>query len=319
MPWPSLFWSRTPKEDDDTSKTRPVSDAPPEKGVFPAEAPLEQAADAVEKALDTPFWSQYAIPATVVATAAATVAGKRFYSRYLRRIPTLDHIKPNEYRRRSLYGYVTSVGDGDNFHLFHTPGGRWLGWGWLPGRKVHEMKKFRGQTIHVRLAGVDAPERPHFGRAEQKYSQEALDWLRSFLLHRSDVRAYLHSRDQYGRAVCTVFRGRIPFFKVDVGYAMLKKGLATVYEAKAGGEYGGMKEKYLAAEAKAKRKKVGMWQAPSLMERFMGKQTPVETPREYKTRYAAEERKGSDAIKGEPPPATSSSDGDNKKRKTFEV
>lgn len=28
------------------------------------------------------------------------------------------------------------MGDGDGFRLFHTPGGRMLGWGWFPGRKI---------------------------------------------------------------------------------------------------------------------------------------------------------------------------------------
>jgi hypothetical protein len=39
-----------------------------------------------------------------------------------------------------LFGTVTRVGDADNFHLFHTPGGRLAGWGWLPGRKIPEKK-----------------------------------------------------------------------------------------------------------------------------------------------------------------------------------
>lgn len=39
-----------------------------------------------------------------------------------------------------------SVGDADNFRFYHTPGGRWLGWGWL--RNVKEgRKELKGQTV----------------------------------------------------------------------------------------------------------------------------------------------------------------------------
>lgn len=54
-----------------------------------------------------------------------------FYRRFLRRIPGTAYIKPSAFRHRSLFGRVTSVGDGDGFHLYHTPGGRLAGWGWL--------------------------------------------------------------------------------------------------------------------------------------------------------------------------------------------
>ena len=78
-------------------------------------------------------------PATIgtsLAVTASTVALLRFYKTYLRRIPSVNHIKPNYFRRRSLFGQVTSVGDADNFRLFHTPGGRIAGWGWIPWKKV---------------------------------------------------------------------------------------------------------------------------------------------------------------------------------------
>src|SRR5690242_2187005 len=54
----------------------------------------------------------------------APVAGVRPYKSYLRRIPTINHIRPACFRRRSLFGQVTSVGDAVNFRLYHTPGGR---------------------------------------------------------------------------------------------------------------------------------------------------------------------------------------------------
>lgn len=57
---------------------------------------------------------------------------------------------------------------------------------------------------------------------------------------------------------------------------MVKRGLATVYEAKSGSEFGGIKEDYEKAEALAKRKKRGMWS---------GKRSEFESPRDYKSRY----------------------------------
>lgn len=71
-----------------------------------------------------------------LALTVTTVAGVRLYKSYLRRIPTVNHIKPEYFRRRSLFGQVTSVGDADNFRLYHTPGGRLAGWGWLPWKTV---------------------------------------------------------------------------------------------------------------------------------------------------------------------------------------
>lgn len=75
----------------------------------------------------------------------------KFYRVYLRRIPSTEYIHPDKYRRRTIFGKVTSVGDGDGFHLFHTPGGRWAGWGYL--RQVPTQKKaLKGQTVRVSLA-----------------------------------------------------------------------------------------------------------------------------------------------------------------------
>lgn len=69
----------------------------------------------------------------------AGMAALQLYANYVRRIPGAAYVRPNFFRNRSIYGRVTSVGDGDNFHLFHTPGGRYMGWGWL--RKIPEARK----------------------------------------------------------------------------------------------------------------------------------------------------------------------------------
>jgi endonuclease YncB( thermonuclease family) len=90
------------------------------------------------------------------------------------------------------------------------------------------------------------------------------------------VRAYIYKRDQYERVVATVFVRRF-LFRRDVGKEMLKAGLATVYEAKMGAEFGEFEGKYRQAEERAKKKKRGMW---------AGKAEDYESPRDYKIRTA---------------------------------
>ncbi|KAF2750710.1 SNase-domain-containing protein [Sporormia fimetaria CBS 119925] len=220
-----------------------------------------------------------------------TISAVRIYKSYLRRIPNVNHIKPGYFRQKSIYGYVTSVGDADNFRIFHTPGGRSAGWGWLPWKRVPtEKAQLAGKTIHIRIAGVDAPELAHWGRAAQPYSTEALNWLTSYILHRP-VRAYLFRRDQYDRVVAQVYVRRW-FIRRDVGLEMLKCGFATVYEAKSGAEFGDFEKKYREAEEQAKRAKVGMWAKPGLLQRLRGETGVVlESPREYKNRHAAADAK----------------------------
>ncbi|KAL2129851.1 hypothetical protein VTI74DRAFT_7217 [Chaetomium olivicolor] len=238
-----------------------------------------------------------------VAAAGLTIGLFSFYQAYLRRFPDPSHITPSFFRRRSLFGKVTSVGDGDGFHLFHTPGGRLAGWGWLR-RVPKDRKALKGRTISIRLAGVDAPEGAHFGRPAQPFAAEALSFLESLVLHRR-VRAYIYKRDQYERVVATVYVRQPPFFspRKDVGLELLKRGLATTYEGRTGAEFGGerMERRYKEVEAEAKRRGRGMWGATaavggkekgffSLLGGTVGrkkeKQEPVvvESPMEYKRR-----------------------------------
>lgn len=93
------------------------------------------------------------------------------------------------------------------------------------------------------------------------------------------VRAYIYKRDQYERVVATVFVRRW-MLRRDVGEEMLKAGMATVYEAKMGAEFGDFEAKYRAAEEKAKAKGKGMW-----AKRFL---KGYESPRDYKTRTAGD-------------------------------
>ncbi|KAJ2982737.1 hypothetical protein NQ176_g1185 [Zarea fungicola] len=279
MVWP--FGSSLPDQDKPRTddKRRPIEW---DKSLGPVHGPLDAAKE----------W------APVVISSLVGLGALQLYANYLRRIPGAAFIKQSAFRKKTLYGRVTSVGDGDNFHLFHTPGGRAVGWGWL--RRVPEKRKelkdrtvsgiARGKTrpppvltmskklqIPVRLAGVDAPEGAHFGRPAQPYSDEALKWLTNYILHRN-VRAHIYKRDQYNRVVATVYVWRFPMRR-NVGLEMVKRGLATVYEAKSGAEFGGMKSVYEKAEAKAKRKKLGMW---------AGKASEFESPRAYKSRYSGQ-------------------------------
>lgn len=86
--------------------------------------------------LNATDWSHYLEPRNIISTiilTSAVLGTRHIYKYYLRRIPGTASIGQRMYRKRSLFGKVTSVGDGDGFHLFHMPGGRLAGWGWVRG------------------------------------------------------------------------------------------------------------------------------------------------------------------------------------------
>ncbi|KAK4565442.1 putative endonuclease lcl3 [Recurvomyces mirabilis] len=281
MPLTDWLWNRHTHQKDEAERILPA---------LPVQHATKDEAEH-KRASRSRFLEPRIITACVI-TAGTTFVALRFYRIYLKRVPTAGHIKPTDFHKRSLYGYVTSVGDGDGFHLFHTPGGPLAGWGWYRGRRPqdNDRKKLKDQTISVRLAGVDAPECAHFGNPDQPYGPEALAWLRS-AIQGTYVRTQVHRIDQYQRVVGTAYRRKWLFFRSDIGLEMLRLGLATVYEAKSGAEFGGKEEVYRAAEKKAKSRGVGMWQNPGLVGRLLGrKATAVETPREYKTKVAAKEK-----------------------------
>jgi endonuclease YncB( thermonuclease family) len=60
--------------------------------------------------------------------------------------------------------------------------------------------ELKDETLHIRIAGVDAPEAAHFGNPAQPHSQESLDWLRQTILGKS-MRCQLLRKDQYNRIV----------------------------------------------------------------------------------------------------------------------
>ena len=110
-------------------------------------------AEPVQPSHATDWQSSFTEPRTLIPSLAltlTTVAVVRLYKTYLRRIPTVNHIKPRYFRRRSLFGQVTSVGDADNFRLYHTPGGKIAGWGWLPWKKVPTKRdELTKQTVSI--------------------------------------------------------------------------------------------------------------------------------------------------------------------------
>ncbi|KAK4189007.1 hypothetical protein QBC35DRAFT_381208 [Podospora australis] len=222
-----------------------------------------------------------------IAAAGISVGVYVFYQRYMRRIPTSTHVPASAFFRRSIFGKVTSVGDGDGLRLFHTPGGRLAGWGWCRFAPT-DKKALKGQTISIRLAGVDAPEGAHFGHTAQPFANEALRHLTSQVLNRR-VRAYVYRRDQYDRIVSTVYVRKPPFFlRKDVGLDLINQGLATAYEGKVNAEFGGpeMEAKYKAAEAVAKDRGKGMWsvQKPGGFFHPRKKVQELESPAAYKRR-----------------------------------
>lgn len=153
MPWG--FWSSPgPGNEDDSAK--PINKKPNATSSEPTILPVVTPQPSKQKnsiswndSLNATNWSHYTEPRTLVLQGllvGVPFAAWLFYRSYLKRLPAAGHITHNHFRRRSLLGKVTSVGDGDGFRLFHTPGGRLAGWGWLR-RVPMERKELRGRTV----------------------------------------------------------------------------------------------------------------------------------------------------------------------------
>ena len=88
---------------------------------------------------------------TVIATSVVVVIPLFYlYTTRLRRFPNALAVRTSYFRNpsKSIFGRVTSVGDGDNFRVYHTPGGRLMGWGILPWRKLPvSRKELVGETV----------------------------------------------------------------------------------------------------------------------------------------------------------------------------
>ncbi|CAA7262673.1 unnamed protein product [Cyclocybe aegerita] len=210
----------------------------------------------------------------------ATLISRRIYTRYGRRIRSAEWLTPRLFeKRRWIKGVVTNVRDGDNFRLFHTP--TLGGYTWpFNFREIPTGKDLREDTLHIRIAGVDAPEASHWGKPAQPYSAETLQWLQDRILGKK-VYCQLLRADQYSRVVCHV---HLPprilpgflFLGKNLAEEMLKAGCAVTYE-QAGAEYGESgKDGYMRLQLEAKRACRGMWKSGKVDE----------TPAEYKRRHA---------------------------------
>lgn len=132
MRWPP--WSTESSNDDKQQQERKANSSTASSCPTPA-------TNISDSVLD---WGAFAESRTLISTVLLTsgiLLAVRFHRSYLRRIPDAPSISPSFLRRRTIFGKVTSVGDGDNFRIFHTPGGRLAGWGWLPWKKIPTTKK----------------------------------------------------------------------------------------------------------------------------------------------------------------------------------
>ncbi|KAG0257917.1 putative endonuclease lcl3 [Mortierella polycephala] len=209
-----------------------------------------------------PHIEPYLIATTVFGISTAAVV---FYKARLRRIPSTAYLTPNSLGgKRILRGKVTSVGDSDNFRFYHTPGGIWAGWGWLRHVPTHS-KKLKNETLHVRIAGVDAPEGAHFGMPAQPFSQESLAWLRRELIGKT-VLVKPFAKDRYERVVSVAWYPRmLPILPMkNVGVEMLRVGYGQIYR-QAGAEYGGILKELEKIEANAKKQKIGIWSQKNMV------------------------------------------------------
>lgn len=242
---------------------------------------------------------------------ATALGASTVYRRFFKRIRSAEWITPDLLgRKRWITGIVTSVGDADNFRLYHTPGFGWRGP--FKFRHVPPITKrgLKGKTIHIRMAGMDAPEGGHFGRPVQPYYTESLAWLKENIEGRR-IKCELLQRDQYERVVAlpllprtfrpwrhcrrwwtpqgssssgTVTTRNLPLEMIRAGWGVVYSQKGAVYGS------GWEKETYLAAQAEAQNARRGMWQHG----------TDIELPSDYKKRYRVAQVEARAEEEGEP-------------------
>ncbi len=163
MRWPSLWSSSSPQDDQDNkNKIQTSTTQTPGDGLdnLPSTSTPSKSSPAPSPSQKSTNWSSLLTTSSLqllnspenllptLVLSSTCIALYTFYRSYLRRIPAAGNISPGFFRKRSLVGRVTSVGDGDNFRMFHTPGGRLAGWGWLPWRRVPtEKKELKNKTV----------------------------------------------------------------------------------------------------------------------------------------------------------------------------
>jgi endonuclease YncB( thermonuclease family) len=230
-----------------------------------------------------------------VSTLVFFLSCKRIYQFSFQRIRNVNNITEYDLKRqRRLKGLVPHVGDGDNFRFYHVPAMVPIWWvrrfslasyprtAWWFGFQNKKRMKLDEYTLHVRLAGMDAPECAHFGAPGQEYGPIAKEYLSNLLINHS-VTIYPLHKDQYNRLVCSVYiRAWSHWLKLvplNVSAHMIEQGLGVVYEGQGevwseGNEERNLKMKQylMKLQQRAMQQKRGMWAK---------KHTSI-SPRDYK-------------------------------------
>jgi endonuclease YncB( thermonuclease family) len=149
-----------------------------------------------------------------------------------------------------MRGTVVSVSDGDTIRFLHRPT-------WLHSATTFE----KSHRLALRLCTIDTPETAKFGKEGQPWGPEAKEHLKKLCAEQT-VRVKILQIDQYGRGVAEVIKPGW-LWNTHLDEAMLKAGLAEVYQG-SGAVYGRLgKENYLQIMEKARQRKIGIWSDPN--------------------------------------------------------
>ncbi|KAK9452118.1 uncharacterized protein V1518DRAFT_410407 [Limtongia smithiae] len=298
-----MWWSRTPPPPSPASTTPPPS--PP----------------------TLPFFSLTTLAQSCALTTGVLLCASGYY-RYLRRFRTAVDIPTSYYTRgRVLRGRCVYVGDGDNFRLYHTPGGVFAGWNWLR-RVPYEHHWFRtkgrlhrffnrmflpwGETTARNVSPLPRWRLQHPHPQKKKLSLETIH-IRLCGVDAPESGAFGHPAQKYaveakawlkhvvlGRRVTVRLYSLDQYQRAvakatvwtwrgprDVSQEMLRAGWAVVYESNVNVAFGSTRAEYLSSEALAKRKHRGMWQDDA--------PAALESPGAYKKRVRSE---AATAVKG---------------------
>lgn len=170
--------------------------------------------------------------------------------KYSQRITHISQL-PASFVGLVLKGDVIGVGDGDGFRMIHRP--------------LIELSRSmdRRNALIIRLAAIDAPEVPSFGKPGQRFSQESKMAL-SLLIKNKMVKIQVLDVDRYGRIVAMVYVKKSYFHWKNVNLEMVILGMACVYRSKIT-SFGGLEDRFNTEELKAKRKGIGVWSDESFI------------------------------------------------------
>ena len=114
-------------------------------------------------------------------------------------------------------------------------------------------KRQNGQSVPVRISGIDAPERGQSG------SRQADRALRSMLGERL-LELRVVKRDRYGRLV-----GRLLADGTDVGLQLVRQGLAWHFKRYEHEQAPGVRRQYRQAQRSARDQGIGIWKNPNAL------------------------------------------------------